>query len=161
MAKKIIVAEYDISIKGIQEKINELKTVLNNPNLGKGFSDKFNKDLLEIEKQLQKVSQSMPGAGATTAQIDKYGNKLEDVKSTLKEFVSGLSGFEISDKYLQKNIESLIPFNIFNLLPYNFVLKQFLPYQLFLLQLLCFAQQQNHNLQIHIQHLINLILSSF
>jgi TP901 family phage tail tape measure protein len=107
MAKKITVASYDIDIKSIYQKINELRTGLNNVDLGKGFSDKFTKELSKIESQLSKLENNMPGSGATSKQIATYGNKLADVTKSMSTFISELKGFKVSDKYILENVESL------------------------------------------------------
>ena len=45
MPKRIVIADYDINVASIQKKIDEIKASLDNPDLGKGFSTKFNKQL--------------------------------------------------------------------------------------------------------------------
>ena len=107
MPKRIVIADYDINVASIQKKIDEIKASLDNPDLGKGFSTKFNNQLQKIEQSLLKVSESTPGSGATSKQIENYNKKLLSIKNNLSNFISGLKGFEFSDKYILKNIESL------------------------------------------------------
>ena len=123
MAKKVTVASYDIDIKSIYQKINELRSGLNNIDLGEGFSDKFTKELSKIENQLSKLENNMPGSGATSKQIATYGNKLADVAKNMGVFISELKGFKISDKYILENVESLKKY-INNLTEANALVKQ-------------------------------------
>ena len=108
MAKKITVAKYDIDIKGIEQKLTELRGALNEDAMGGDFTKKLRKEISALETQLEKVRNAYPGAGATQRQIDAYNKKMESLRIAISSFGKGaVDSFDDSNDYIKKNIKSL------------------------------------------------------
>lgn len=108
MGKKITIASYDIDIKGIENKLSELRVQLNEDSLGGDFAKKLSKEISALEIQLEKVKNAYPGAGATQRQIDTYNKKMESLRIAISAFGKGaIDSFDDSNDYIKKNIKSL------------------------------------------------------
>ena len=107
MGNKITVAKYDIDIESISKKLAQLKSSLDNEDLGKGMSKKFSKEIASLEKDLAGLEKNMPGSGASVSKLTTYGNKVDDVERKMSDLIEKLSGFKITDDYLQNNIKGL------------------------------------------------------
>lgn len=105
--KKITVAKYDVDIKEITSKINAMKNLLNDSNFGAGFTTKFQKEITALQAKLAKLENVMPGSGASIKEIEKFGQKMEDLRIDLHKTVEDMRGFNITDDYLRKNIKSV------------------------------------------------------
>lgn len=107
MGNTITVAKCDIDIESISKKLAQLKSSLNNEDLGKGMSKKFSKEIASLEKDLAGLEKNMPGSGASVSKLTTYGNKIDDVERKMSDLIEKLSGFKITDDYLQNNIKGL------------------------------------------------------
>lgn len=112
MAKKITVASYDIDIAPILRTIQELKNNLRGKEgiLGKEAFDKSSQKIIELERQLQRLSKTTPGVGANAKDFEKFYKEVLKSTSGIDNLLSELKGFDISEEYLQKNIKALKDF---------------------------------------------------
>ena len=100
MAKKITVASYDIDIAPILRTIQELKNNLRGKEgiLGKEAFDKSSQKIIELEKQLQRLSKTTPGVGANAKDFEKFYKEVLKSTSGVDNLLSELKGSDISEK---------------------------------------------------------------
>ena len=112
MAKKITVASYNIDIAPILRTIQELKNNLKGKEgiLGKEAFDKSSQKIIELEKQLQRLSKTTPGVGASAKDFEKFYKEVLKSTNGVDNLLSELKGFDISEEYIQKNIKALKDF---------------------------------------------------
>ena len=114
MAKKIMIADFDINISDILKKIEMLKTSTAGKIdiLGPGVVSKTTKSLNQIEQKFLDLRAKMPDMSSTVGGFKKLSEEVGKGENRLEALLQEMQKFSVSDDYLKQNIEGLREFSI-------------------------------------------------
>ena len=114
MAKKIMIADFDINISDILKKIEMLKasTAGKIDILGPGVVSKTTKSLNQIEQKFLDLRAKMPDMSSTVGGFKKLSEEVGKGENRLEALLQEMQKFSVSDDYLKQNIEGLREFSI-------------------------------------------------
>lgn len=105
--KTTTIAKYDINIKSIQEKIQQIQKELSSSNLQGFVSKGLLKDIDDLQKRLDKFRKTSPTSSSSSKDVEKYTKDWEKLSNEIAIVDSKLEKIHFSDEGIKENIKEV------------------------------------------------------
>ena len=99
-----------LDIRDITSGLDTVKSTVQSMDLGTDLTADILKDINAIQKKMTTAFSKLPGAKATSKQVETFSLKMEDATADLNLLIEKLKNFGASDKYIKENIASIQQF---------------------------------------------------